>query len=39
MFAQEMKQEWSPEQIHGKCKADNIYMISHESIYQFVWQK
>ena len=32
-----LKEEWSPDQIHGRCKADNIDMVSHERIYQFVW--
>ena len=32
-----LKEEWSPDQIHGRCKADNIDMVSHESIYQYVW--
>ena len=33
-----LKEEWSPDQIHGRCKADNIDMVSHESIYQYVWK-
>ena len=33
-----LKEEWSPDQIHGRCKADNIDMVSHESIYQYVWR-
>ena len=34
--AQKKAEEWSPDQIHGRCKADNIDMVNHESIYQFV---
>jgi IS30 family transposase len=32
------KDQWSPEQIHGYCKAHNIPMVSHERIYQFIYQ-
>jgi IS30 family transposase len=32
------EQQWSPEQIHGYCKANNIPMVSHERIYQFIYQ-
>lgn len=32
------KQQWSPEQIWGYCKENNIDMVSHESIYKFVYQ-
>jgi len=28
---------WSPEQIVGRCKLEGISMVSHESIYQYVW--
>ena len=31
-------QQWSPEQIAGYCKQNNILMVSHERIYQFVYQ-
>ena len=30
--------QWSPEQITGHCKQDGIDMVSHERIYQYVWQ-
>ena len=30
--------QWSPEQITGRCKQDGIDMVSHERIYQYVWQ-
>jgi len=38
LIIRRLKEEWSPEQICGRCKADNIDMVSHESIYQFVWK-
>ena len=34
IIIQRLSEEWSPEQIHGRCKADNIDMVSHERIYQ-----
>lgn len=37
IIIQRLREEWSPEQIHGRCKADNIDMVSHERIYQFIW--
>ena len=30
--------KWSPEQIHGYCKKHGIDMISHQIIYQYIWQ-
>jgi IS30 family transposase len=30
--------QWSPEQIHGWCGTQGIDMVSHERIYQFIWQ-
>jgi IS30 family transposase len=30
------QEQWSPEQIEGYCKVNNIPMVSHERIYQFV---
>lgn len=35
---QMQKQQWSPEQISGYCKANNIAMVSHEWIYQYVYK-
>jgi IS30 family transposase len=32
------QEQWSPEQIKGYCDKNNIPMISHERIYQFIWQ-
>lgn len=29
-------EQWSPEQITGHCKSNNIDMVSHERIYQYV---
>lgn len=31
-------QQWSPEQITGRAKCEGIDMVSHERIYQFIWQ-
>jgi len=31
-------QQWSPEQIAGFCKRKEIAMVSHERIYQFIYQ-
>jgi transposase, IS30 family len=33
-----IKEQWSPEQIVGWCKLKEITMVSHERIYQYVWQ-
>lgn len=30
--------QWSPEQIQGYCKVNDIPMVSHECIYQFIYQ-
>jgi len=30
--------QWSPEQIHGYCKQNNIPMVSHERIYQYIYE-
>ena len=30
------KEQWSPEQIVGYCKTNNIDMVSHERIYQYI---
>lgn len=32
------KEEWSPEQIKDYCNKNNIPMISHERIYQYVYE-
>lgn len=33
-----LRLKWSPEQIKGRCKKEGVDMISHECIYQYVWQ-
>ena len=32
------KEQWSPEQIKGYCADQSIDMVSHERIYQFIWE-
>jgi len=32
------REQWSPEQIAGRCKQEGIEMVSPERIYQFIWQ-
>ncbi|MDB4582797.1 hypothetical protein N9164_06565 [Draconibacterium sp.] len=32
------REQWSPEQIKGYCASNGIEMVSHESIYQFIWE-
>ncbi len=31
------EEEWSPEEITGRCRKDGMEMVSHESIYQYVY--
>lgn len=31
-----IEEQWSPKQIEGYCKLNNIDMISHEAIYQYI---
>ena len=33
-----LKEDYSPEQIAGVCKDERIDCVSHERIYQYVWQ-
>lgn len=33
-----LQRSWSPEQISGYCKKNGIDMVSHETIYQFIFQ-
>lgn len=33
-----LRQKWSPEQITGYLKANGLQAISHESIYQYIWE-
>ena len=39
-FIREMleSQQWSPEQIKGYCQQNDIPMVSHQRIYQFIYQ-
>ena len=32
------QEQWSPEQIKGYCNTNGIEMVSHERIYQFIWE-
>ena len=34
----ELEDDFSPEQIAGRAKLDGVECVSHETIYQFVWQ-
>jgi IS30 family transposase len=33
-----LEKKWSPEQIRGRCKAESKPMVSHETIYQYIWK-
>jgi IS30 family transposase len=33
-----LKLGWSPEQIAGRLKKDDVLQISHESIYRYIWR-
>lgn len=33
-----LEEDFSPEQISGYCKKNNIECVSHERIYQYIWQ-
>jgi IS30 family transposase len=33
-----LKEKWSPEQIAGRLRLEGLFRISHETIYQYVWQ-
>lgn len=37
LIREKIQQEWSPEEITGYCRTNNIPMISHEWIYQYVY--
>lgn len=40
MIRQKIEQDWSPEQINGWLKKENLPTVSHEWIYQFIrWNK
>jgi IS30 family transposase len=33
-----LQKDFSPEQIVGRCRLENIQCVCHETIYQFVWE-
>lgn len=33
-----LRDDWSPEQIVGRCRREHLLSISHETIYRYVWQ-
>lgn len=33
------QEQWSPEQINGYCNVNNIDMVSHETIYQYIYSE
>ncbi len=35
---EKLQDDLSPEQIRGRAKRDNIECVSHETIYQYIWQ-
>jgi len=35
---EKLKEEWSPEQITGYCRKNRMEMVSHETIYQFIYE-
>ena len=35
--AEKLQQQWSPEQISGFCRTNNIKMVSYETIYKFIY--
>lgn len=35
---EKLKEEWSPEQITGYCRKYSIEMVSHETIYQYIYE-
>jgi IS30 family transposase len=37
LILEKLKLYWSPEQIDGRCEIDGISMVSHETIYQYIW--
>lgn len=34
-----LKKYWSPEQISGRLKLDNLIQVSHETIYQYIYKE
>ena len=37
LIKEKLDDQWSPEQITGWCRANEIDMVSHERIYQYIW--
>lgn len=37
IIVEKLHEQWSPEQISGRLKAEGIASVSHETIYQLVW--
>ena len=37
MVVKRLKQDWSPEQIANKLRIEGVLSISHETIYQYIW--
>ena len=35
---EKIKEDWSPEEISGRAKLDGLAIVSHERIYQYIWQ-
>jgi IS30 family transposase len=35
---EKIKMDWSPEQITNWCKNNGTDMVSHERIYQYIWE-
>ena len=33
-----LEKKWSPEQISGRCNTESVPMVSHETIYQYIWK-
>jgi transposase, IS30 family len=33
-----LREDWSPEQISGYLKDDDVFLISHETIYRYIWR-
>lgn len=37
IISEKLSKQWSPQQITGWCKRNGIPMVSHERIYQWIW--
>ncbi|MEE9373973.1 MAG: hypothetical protein V3V00_13060 [Saprospiraceae bacterium] len=38
MCVKKVSEDYSPEQIVGRAKLENTQCVSHERIYQFIWE-